>query len=65
VAFIDGDPWAAVSAGGLVRLQTDTLEWTAAVPLEGVLDQLVAAGGRLWAFGATPDETRLYVVRPT
>ena len=64
VAFVDGEPWATVE-GGLVTLDPDTLQRTGAVPMRGVeTDQLVAAAGRLWAYGGTSDGTLLYAVLP-
>jgi hypothetical protein len=64
VSFVDGGPWAAVP-GGVVALKPVTLERTGAVPLPDVaMDQMVAAGGRLWAWGAASDGTFLYRIRP-
>jgi hypothetical protein len=66
ISFLDGRPWAAVSGGALVELHPITLERIGAVRLGDVTtDQMVATGGRLWAFGATADETFLYGVRPS
>jgi hypothetical protein len=65
VAFVHGRPWATVE-GGLVRLDPATLEMDGAVPLPNAeTDQMVAADGRLWAYGGTPAGTVLYAVRPS
>ena len=63
VALRDGQLWATVRQGMIVRLDPATLARTASIQLGDVTtDQLVAAPDRLWAYAATGEATFIYAV---
>ena len=65
VALLDGEVWAAIRGGTLVRLDAASLEPLATVALGDVdTDQLIASRDRLWAYAGTPEGTYLYAVEP-
>ena len=63
VALLDGQPWAAVQGGEIMRLDPETLAGTGSIPLGDVsTDQLVAAPDRLWAYASANAATYIYAV---
>lgn len=63
VALRDGQLWATVRQGMIVRLDPTTLARMASIQLGDVTtDQLVAAPDRLWAYAATAEATFIYAV---